>query len=164
MASCEAHPLRIDPQVHAGIERWAAAELRSLDAPIEFLLRDVLRTAGKLDEIGGYLYLASLEQSVLSTTAAPEHAQLVRNKATLRRLMSAADKILHESSEERRDVTDQIEFAEKLIFEIAQFAEQTMQVFVAADSEYGAAQVLQVAPSTQSLQPVIQGLQSLPFK
>jgi hypothetical protein len=35
--------LRIDPQVWAEIERLAAAELRSVNAQVEYLLRDALR-------------------------------------------------------------------------------------------------------------------------
>ncbi len=42
------YPLRLDPAVHAAIERWAADELRSVNAQIEFLLRDSLRRAGRL--------------------------------------------------------------------------------------------------------------------
>lgn len=44
------YPLRLDPAVHAAIERWAADELRSVNAQIEFLLRDALRRAGRLGE------------------------------------------------------------------------------------------------------------------
>jgi hypothetical protein len=35
--------LRIDPQLWAEIERLAAAELRSANAQVEYLLRDALR-------------------------------------------------------------------------------------------------------------------------
>jgi hypothetical protein len=40
--------LRLDPATHQALERWAGAELRSLNAQIEFLLRDALRRAGRL--------------------------------------------------------------------------------------------------------------------
>ena len=43
----KAYPLRIDPDVYAAIERWAADELRSVNAQIEFLLRDAVRRAGR---------------------------------------------------------------------------------------------------------------------
>ena len=35
--------LRVDPQLWAEIERLAAAELRSVNAQVEYLLRDALR-------------------------------------------------------------------------------------------------------------------------
>jgi hypothetical protein len=38
--------LRIDPQVWAEIERMAAAELRSANAQVEFLLREALEARG----------------------------------------------------------------------------------------------------------------------
>jgi hypothetical protein len=40
--------LRLDPGVHDALQRWAADELRSLNAEIEFLLRDALVRAGRL--------------------------------------------------------------------------------------------------------------------
>lgn len=40
--------LRVDPQVYAALERWAADELRSVNAQIEFALRGALRQAGRL--------------------------------------------------------------------------------------------------------------------
>jgi hypothetical protein len=39
--------LRIDPDTHVALERWAADELRSVNAQIEFLLKDALRKAGR---------------------------------------------------------------------------------------------------------------------
>ncbi len=40
--------LRLDPAVHDAIARWAADELRSTNAQIEFLLRRALAEAGRL--------------------------------------------------------------------------------------------------------------------
>jgi len=40
--------LRIDPAVWAEIERLAAAELRSVNAQVEYLLRDALRLRGRV--------------------------------------------------------------------------------------------------------------------
>lgn len=40
--------LRIDPSVHRALERWAADDLRSVNAQIEFLLTESLRRAGRL--------------------------------------------------------------------------------------------------------------------
>ncbi|MDZ4696138.1 MAG: Arc family DNA binding domain-containing protein [Deltaproteobacteria bacterium] len=39
--------MRIDPLVLEGIERWAAGELRSTNAQVEFLLREALRRVGR---------------------------------------------------------------------------------------------------------------------
>ncbi|MFZ3500071.1 hypothetical protein ACODT5_43840 [Streptomyces sp. 5.8] len=40
--------LRLDPQVHDALARWAGEELRSANAQIEFLLRRALSEAGRL--------------------------------------------------------------------------------------------------------------------
>jgi hypothetical protein len=39
--------LRLDPSVHDALARWAADELRSTNAQIEFLLRRALTDAGR---------------------------------------------------------------------------------------------------------------------
>jgi hypothetical protein len=40
--------LRLDPAVHDALARWAADDLRSTNAQIEFLLRRALAQAGRL--------------------------------------------------------------------------------------------------------------------
>jgi hypothetical protein len=40
--------LRLDPAVHDALARWAADELRSTNAQVEFLLRQALSDAGRL--------------------------------------------------------------------------------------------------------------------
>ena len=40
--------LRTDPEALAALRRWAADELRSVNAQIDFILRDALRRAGRL--------------------------------------------------------------------------------------------------------------------
>jgi hypothetical protein len=39
--------LRLDPSVHDAVARWAADDLRSVNAQIEFALRLALRAAGR---------------------------------------------------------------------------------------------------------------------
>ena len=48
MAQRKAFLLRLDPATHAGLQRWADSELRSLNAQIEFILRRALQEAGRL--------------------------------------------------------------------------------------------------------------------
>ncbi|SNQ51851.1 hypothetical protein FRACA_830014 [Frankia canadensis] len=47
--------LRLDPAVHDALARWAGDELRSTNAQIEFLLRDALRSAGRMPADAGLL-------------------------------------------------------------------------------------------------------------
>jgi hypothetical protein len=39
--------LRLDPDVHDAVARWAADDLRSVNAQIEYALRRALRAAGR---------------------------------------------------------------------------------------------------------------------
>jgi hypothetical protein len=39
--------LRLDPQVYEAIAKWAADDLRSVNAQIEYALRQALRAAGR---------------------------------------------------------------------------------------------------------------------
>ena len=46
----KAYPLRVDPALWAAVERAAAADLRSVNAQVECLLREALKARGvKLD-------------------------------------------------------------------------------------------------------------------
>jgi hypothetical protein len=47
--------LRLDPAVHDALARWAADELRSTNAQIEFLLRRALSQAGRLPREAGQM-------------------------------------------------------------------------------------------------------------
>ncbi|HET9484373.1 MAG TPA: Arc family DNA-binding protein [Xanthomonadales bacterium] len=43
----KAYPLRISAEVLDAVQRWADDELRSVNAQIEYVLRDALRKAGR---------------------------------------------------------------------------------------------------------------------
>jgi hypothetical protein len=48
VAGRKAFALRIDEKTLAAMQRWADDELRSLNAQIEYVLRDALRRSGRL--------------------------------------------------------------------------------------------------------------------
>jgi hypothetical protein len=48
MSERKAFLLRLDPVVHEALQRWADADLRSLNGQIEFLLRQAMRDAGRM--------------------------------------------------------------------------------------------------------------------
>jgi hypothetical protein len=48
MASRKAFALRVDEATLAAMQRWANDDLRSLNAQIEFVLREALRKQGRL--------------------------------------------------------------------------------------------------------------------
>ncbi len=51
MAEKKAYPLRINAEVLDALQRWSNDELRSLNAQIEYVLRDALRKAGRLPKV-----------------------------------------------------------------------------------------------------------------
>ena len=48
MAAKKAFPLRINADIWQAVRRWSDDELRSVNAQIEYVLRDALRNAGRL--------------------------------------------------------------------------------------------------------------------
>ena len=48
MAERKSFLLRLDPAVHDALARWAADELRSTNAQLDYLLRAALSEAGRL--------------------------------------------------------------------------------------------------------------------
>lgn len=47
-AEKKAYPLRISADVLDAVQRWSDDELRSVNAQIEYVLRDALRKAGRM--------------------------------------------------------------------------------------------------------------------
>ncbi len=48
MAKRKAFLIRVDPAILEGIQHWADDELRSINAQVEFVLRQALKEAGRL--------------------------------------------------------------------------------------------------------------------
>jgi hypothetical protein len=48
MADRKSFLLRLDPTLYDALQRWAGSDLRSLNAQIEFLLRQALQDAGRV--------------------------------------------------------------------------------------------------------------------
>jgi hypothetical protein len=48
LADKKAYPLRINTDILDAVQKWANDELRSVNAQIEYALRDALRRAGRL--------------------------------------------------------------------------------------------------------------------
>jgi len=48
MAERKPFLLRLDPEVHEALQRWAADDLRSVNGQIEWILREALRRRGRV--------------------------------------------------------------------------------------------------------------------
>jgi len=51
MVTKKSYPLRINADVLKAMQRWSDDELRSVNAQIEYVLRDALRRSGRLKEV-----------------------------------------------------------------------------------------------------------------
>lgn len=52
MSAKKAFPLRINEEIWEAVRRWSDDELRSVNAQIEYVVRDALRRAGRLPKPG----------------------------------------------------------------------------------------------------------------
>ncbi len=79
-----------------------------------------LRRAGKLDSIGGPLYVADLTMHVTSAANVEYHAKIVLEKALLRSLISTSTEITSRAFNEQDDALDLLDEAENKIFQISE--------------------------------------------
>jgi hypothetical protein len=42
------YPLRVDPELWKAVEKWASDELRSVNGQMEYIIRESLKSAGRL--------------------------------------------------------------------------------------------------------------------
>ena len=73
-----------------------------------------------LKDIGGPSYISGLASSVATSANVEYHAQIVKQKATLRSLINVSTQIITKSYEGNEDVDSVLDNAEKLIFDISQ--------------------------------------------
>ncbi|MEK9151664.1 MAG: replicative DNA helicase [Patescibacteria group bacterium] len=89
--------------------------------PIDVLsLSNKLEERGKLEQVGGSNYLASLVNSVPSATNVAHYAKVVQKKVLLRRLISAASDIVEMGYDESEDVQKLLDEAEQKVFAVSQ--------------------------------------------
>ena len=88
--------------------------------PIDIVtVTNFLRDRGKLEAIGGATFLASLVDTVPVAGHAQHYANIVRDKARLRRLIQKSNEIIKTCYANPGDVAEVVDFAEAAIFEIS---------------------------------------------
>jgi replicative DNA helicase len=96
-------------------------ELYEEREPIDVLsLSNKLEEKKKLEQVGGSSYLASLVNAVPSSSNITHYAKVVQKKSTLRRLISAASKIVASGYQESEDVQKILDEAEQEVFGVSQ--------------------------------------------
>ncbi len=99
----------------------AMVDLYERREPVDVLsLSNVLKEQGKLEQIGGRSYLASLANAVPTSSHVISYAQIVQKKATLRRLLEAATEITALGYNETTDINELLDKAEQRIFGVSQ--------------------------------------------
>ena len=94
--------------------------LNERNQAIDFVtLKEELGRAGEIDEVGGPAYIASLADGVPRATNVEYYARIVKEKATLRNLIFAANKILTNAYEADQESDLILDEAESSIFSVA---------------------------------------------
>mgnify|MGYP006198021745 CR=1 FL=1 len=93
-----------------------------------------LQMMGKGDDVGGLAYLNALAQSVPSAANIRRYAEIVRERAVLRKLVSASDEIATNAfNPQGRTVSDILDEAEAKIMKIGEEGSRNKQGFHAMD-------------------------------
>lgn len=99
----------------------AMVDLYNRHDPIDLLtLANLLEERKQIDTVGGPAYLAELTSAVPTATHVFKYAQIVKNKATLRKMVRAGNIISGCGYEEDERIEDLLEKAEKEVFGISQ--------------------------------------------
>lgn len=98
----------------------AMCELFEKNEPIDIItLTDYLRRTDGLEAVGGISYLSHLANIVPTSANIRYHAKIVREKALLRSLIQTATHITSKVYEDSLDADEMVDYAEKMIFDIA---------------------------------------------
>lgn len=83
-------------------------------------LIDLLRSVNELDNVGGEEYIIELWEETPSAANADNYAQIISDKAQLRRLFHAADKVRKAAMQEGDTVNNIIDESERLILAVGE--------------------------------------------
>lgn len=78
-----------------------------------------LRRMGRLEDVGGVLYVNELPEHCITPKAIRRHAEIVADKSKLRHLIEAANTIAAQAYEGADETTDIVDDAERRILEVA---------------------------------------------
>jgi len=98
-------------------------ELMERGQAIDFItVKDELGRSGDLDQVGGPAYIASLVDGLPHGVNVADYARIVKEKSSLRSLISSANRILTSAYQAEEDAGGIIDEAEREIFAIAEGA------------------------------------------
>ena len=105
----------------------AIKELHSKGQPIDIItVTNVLQGEGSMEMVGGPEYLISLLDKTISSANISSHAKIVKDKATLRRLITINSQLIEKAyNQEFVDVESFVDQAESEIFKVSENKTQT---------------------------------------
>ncbi len=99
----------------------AVFNLFNKNEPVDLItITEELKNRGTLDAIGGITYLTSLSSAVFIATNIRYYAEIVAEKATLRRLIHSSEEIINLGYTSDVEVTEILEQAQKSIYDLSQ--------------------------------------------
>jgi len=92
-------------------------------------LQNELEKKGELENVGGIIYLMSLQEDIPSAGLITQHAKIIKEKSILRELINSATEIITNCySQDEKEIESVLDEAEQTIFQISN--KRTQQNFV----------------------------------
>ena len=89
--------------------------------PVDLVtLTDELTRSGEIDEVGGPAYISALTDGVPRSANVEYYSRIVKEKSTLRSLITSANEVLTRAYDAEADADSQLDEAERSIFQIAE--------------------------------------------
>ena len=83
-------------------------------------VKDELTTLGKLDNVGGLSYIATLPQKVPTTANIEKYVKIVENKSLARNIIAMSNELISLGYAQTEDIESMMDGAEKKIFDLMQ--------------------------------------------
>ncbi len=100
---------------------YALINLSERDEPADLItLTNELRKINQLDSVGGASYITSLIDSVPTAANIEYYAKIIKEKALLRKLIETSTEIITQSYQDRGEVEEFLDEAERAFFQISE--------------------------------------------
>jgi len=101
---------------------YAMINLSERDEPADLItLTNELRKINQLDSVGGASYITSLIDSVPTAANIEYYAKIIKEKALLRKLIETSTEIITQSYQDRGEVEEFLDEAERAFFQISEY-------------------------------------------
>jgi len=99
----------------------AIKTVHQFDIPVDIItVTNELKKRSKLEQTGGIEYLAGLTENIVSTKSISAYLDIIKEKSTLRKIISISNELIEKGYKENDDVQNLIDLAESRIFSLSQ--------------------------------------------